>query len=97
MEIYPLFSERFRDFEAPALFHVYFSKALRKGEYAKLACSIICLCLEGNTSSTVKYLYLSILPDDNADVFAASLLLSYCSYSSPISSSVVTSSFYILS
>ena len=33
-----------------------------------------------NISSPVRYSYLSILPDDNADIFAASLLLSYCTF-----------------
>ena len=58
------------------------SKAFPKGEYANIACSIICLRLEGNISSPLRYSYLSIFPDDNADHFAASLLMSYCSFSS---------------
>ena len=37
-----------------------------------------------NISSPVKYSYLSILPDDNADIFAASLLISHCTFSSII-------------
>ena len=44
-------------------------------EYANLAYSIICLWLEFNVSSPVRYSYLSILPDDNADIFAA-----FCQY-----------------
>ena len=48
-----------------------------KGEYASLACSIISLWLEENISSPVRYSYLSILPDDNATIFAASLLISF--------------------
>ena len=36
-------------------------------------------------------------PDDNADIFAASVLISYCSFSCLILSSVVMISFYILS
>ena len=51
-------------------------------EYANLAYSIICLWLEGNVSSPVRYSYLSILSDNNADIFAASLSISYCSCSS---------------
>ena len=43
------------------------------------------------------FLYLSILPDDNADDFAASLLISYCTFSYLILSSVFEVSFYILS
>ena len=38
-----------------------------------------------------------ILPDDNADIFAASLLISYCNFPSLILSSIVMISFYILS
>ena len=41
--------------------------------------------------------YLSIFLDDNAHIFTASLLISYCRFSSLISSSVVMISFYILS
>ena len=79
------------------LFLFYFSKAFSKGEYANLACSIICLRLEGNTSSSVRYSYLSIFPDDNADIFAASLLVLHYNFSSLILSSIVMISFYTLS
>ena len=61
-----------------------FSKAFPDEEYVNIACSIICFLLEGNISSPVRYTYLSILPDDKADIFAASLLISYCSASSLI-------------
>ena len=44
----------------------------------------------------VKYSYLSIFPDYNADIFAASLLISYCNFSSLILPSVVIISFYVL-
>ena len=40
---------------------------------------------------------MSILPNDNADIFAASLLIAYCSLSSLIFSSIGMISFYILS
>ena len=40
---------------------------------------------------------MQILPNYNADIFVASLLISYCSFSSPILSSVAMISFYILS
>ena len=48
------------------------------------------------------YIYISlyiyqIFRDDNADIFAASLLISYCNFSSLIISSIVMISFYILS
>ena len=59
------------------------------------ACSIICLWLEDNISSPVSYSYLPILPDENADIFAASLLMSYCSFSAKILLSIAMISFYI--
>ena len=75
-----------------------FSKAFPKGEYENLACSVIYLLLEGNISSPVRYSYLSIFPEDNADIFAASLLILYYNFSSlMLSSIIVFSSFYILS
>ena len=37
-----------------------------------------------NTSSRVRYSYLSILPNDNADLFVAALLMWYCNFSSLI-------------
>ena len=48
-------------------------------------------------SLTVRYSYLSILPDDNADNLAASFSISYCGFSSQNFSSVVMISFDILS
>ena len=58
-----------------------------------LACSIIYLWLEGNIFSLVWYSYLSIFPD----IFASSLLISCCSFSLLILSSILMVSFYILS
>ena len=58
-----------------------------------LTCSITFLWSEGCISSPVRHSYLSFFPDDNAGVFAASLLISYCDFSS----SVFLISFYILS
>ena len=75
--------ERFRDSLAPTWFPVWFSKTLSKGEYANLAASITCLLLKGNISSPVRYSYLPIFPDDNAEIFA-SLLISYYNVSSLI-------------
>ena len=40
---------------------------------------------------------LSIFPDDNTDIFAASLLILYCSFMPLILSSIVMISCYILS
>ena len=48
-------------------------------------------------SLPVKYSYLSIFPDYNADIFAASQLISYSNFSSLILPLVVIISFYILS
>ena len=62
-----------------------------------MACSITLLWPEGNNSSPVRYSYLSILPDDNVDIFAASLLISYYSFSSLILPSIVVISFYVTS
>ena len=62
-----------------------------------LACSIILLWSDGNISSPARYSYLSIWLDNNTDIFYASLLISYCSFSSLISSSIVMINFYILS
>ena len=49
-----------------------------------------------NISSPVRYWYLSILRENYADIFAPSLLISYCSFSSLILSSIVMIN-YILS
>ena len=65
--------EGFRDYIAPNSFSVCFWKTFAKGEYANLACSIICPWLEVKIFLPVRYSYWSIFPDDNADVFAASL------------------------
>ena len=87
--------KRSRDFKASTWFSVCFSKAFTKGEYANIACSINSLRLEGSIFSPVRYSYLSIFPDNNADIFAASLLISYCNFLSLILSPVVRISFYI--
>ena len=50
-----------------------------------------------NISSPVRYSHLSTLPDDNAAIFAASVLMSYCNFSSLNLSSTVLINFYILS
>ena len=66
-----------------------FSKDFSKGEYVNLSFSIIYLRLKGNITSPVRYLYLSNLPDDKPGIFYAFLLISYCSFSSLILSSIV--------
>ena len=74
----------FKDFKVSTCFSVCLSKAFTKGEYINVAYSIIWLPLEGNISSPLKYSYLSIFPDYDADIFAASLLIFYYSFSSSI-------------
>ena len=61
----------------------------------RLTCSII--WTDGNVYSSVKYSYSSILIHENADIFAAALLISHCSFSAKIVSSVVVITFSILS
>ena len=73
------------------------SKGFTKGEYAILACSIILLWSDGKISLPVRYSYLSFFPDDNAHIFASSLLILYCSFSSLILSSIFMINFYIVS
>ena len=62
--------ERFEDFNASTCL---FFQSFLKGEYGNLVCSIIWLRLGGSISSPVRYSYLSVFSDDNADIFAASL------------------------
>ena len=67
-----------------------------RGEKVNLACSIIFFfLLDGNISSPVRHLYLPIFFDDKADIFAASLLVSHCSFSSLILSSIVMIYIYV--
>ena len=83
----------------PLFFNCFclFLKNLPHGEYANLACSITLLWSGGIISSPVRFIYLSNFPQDNADIFAVSLLISFCSFSPLILSPVVMVSFYILS
>ena len=81
-----LFSSDFKDFK---------TSTLPTGEFVNLACSIILFWLDGNISSPARNSYLSFSPGDNADGFAVSLLISYCTFSSLILSSVFQISFYI--
>ena len=74
---------------------VCFSNALLTEEYVNFAYSIILLWSDGNISSPLIYSYLSILPDDNANIFVASQLISHCSFSALILSSIVVINFYI--
>ena len=58
---------------------------------------VIPLSSEDNISSAVRYSYLSILSDDNADIFAVPLLILYYSILYLIFSSIVMINFYIFS
>ena len=94
----------FKTSKAPTCFLPYssivlvcFSNALLSEEHVNLVCYIILFWSDGNISSPVRYSYLPILPADNADVFTASLLISYCNFSPLILSSNVMVSFYIVS
>ena len=69
---------------------------MSRGAYVNLAFSITLPWSVGSTSSPLRYSYLSTFPDDNADIFVAALLISYCSFSSLVLSSSVIISFYIL-
>ena len=55
---------------------VCFFKCFSQGN-VKFVCYIICCWLDGNISSPVRNSYLWSFPDDKADIFAASLLISY--------------------
>ena len=83
-------------FPCSSIVFVCFSNALPRGEYVNFPCSIILLWSDGKISLPVRN-YLSILPDDKTDIFAASLLISYCSFSSIILSSIYIINFYIVS
>ena len=71
------------------------SNALPRREYVISVCYIILLWSDSNFSSLVRNSYLSILPDDNADIFAASLLIYIVVFH--LLSSIVMISFYVLS
>ena len=58
---------------------------------------VILSCCGGSNSSSIRYSYLSILTDDNADAFVDILLMPYCNVSSPILSSMVLITLYISS
>ena len=62
-----------------------------------MACSIILCYCGGNISLSARNSYLFILPDDNRDIFAAALLMSYYNFSSPTFSSIAVTSLYISS
>ena len=49
------FIESSRDLKAPNCSAICFSKAFPKEKYENVACSIICLWLEGNIPSPVRY------------------------------------------
>ena len=75
---------------------ICFSNALPREEYVNLACSIT-LCSDGDISSPLRYSNLPIFLDCNADIFADSLLISYCNLSSVVLLSIIMVRFCILS
>ena len=85
-------------FSCSSIVFACFSKAFPKSEYVNLASSINLLWSGDSISSSVINSYLSIFPDHNADTFYAFLLISYCSISSLIFSSIIVMiSFHIFS
>ena len=80
-------------FLKPQLYLFIFSNSLPRGEH----CYVILLFSDRNISSPVRYSFLSTLPDNNTDISAASLLISHCSFSSLILSSIVIISLKIAS
>ena len=63
-----------------SIIFICFSKAFPKGEDVNIAFSITLFWSDGNIFFPVRYLYLPIFPGDNADFFAASMLILYCSF-----------------
>ena len=61
---------------------ICFSNVSPSGEYVKVACCIILLWSDGNISSPARYSCLSVSHEDNADIFAASLLIFSYTFSS---------------
>ena len=76
-------------------FFYLFCECFSTRRTCRLTCSII--CTDGNVYSSVKYSYSSILIHENANIFAAALLISHYSFSAKIVSSVVVITFSILS
>ena len=54
-----------------------FSNDFLRDEHVNLTCFVTLLWSKGNISSQVRYLYVPILPDYNAAIFAASWSMSY--------------------
>ena len=61
------------------LFSFVFSKVFPKGE-KYFPCSVSLLWSGGSIYAPIRYSYFPTLPEDNADTFAVSLLISYCSF-----------------
>lgn len=62
-----------------------------------LGCWIIWIGPKGNIYSSIRCSYLSVLPDANADIYAASLLILNCNFLFPIFFSIVIITLDILS
>ena len=84
-------------FKVPACFLICFSNALPKGEKVNLAFYIALFWYSGSVYSPIRYSYLYVLFDINADIFTAFLLMSHSSSLSLVLSSILIISFYILS
>ena len=64
-------------FHCSSIVFLCFSKAFTTGENDNLGCFITLLWCQGSISSPVRYSYLSIFCDNNADIFAALMFLLY--------------------
>ena len=86
------FSSSFKTSKASTIFlpwpSIVFICSSKENKY-NLACSIILIWSEGSISSFVSCYYLSILTDDNADLFAAFLLMLCSSFSCLVLSLIV--------
>ena len=65
--------------------------------FPNLDCSVTVFWSEGNICYLVRYSYLWIFPENNADIFAAAPLRSHSNISTLIVSSIAMISFYTLS
>ena len=79
----------FNVFPCSSIAYTCFSNALTSWEHENLASSFSLCCCVGNISSPVRYSCLSILPEDNADIFTATLSMSYCNFSALILTSII--------
>ena len=86
-------------FFSPAVqwFFVVFQMSFQVKKKCIYPCIVSCItlcCCGGSISLLVRYFYVSVLPDNNADILAATLLMSCCNFWSLILSSMVMISLY---